>query len=227
MPLSTPPTTPPGPEFRIGDTRPGDGPPARRSDVNTDVGDETKIVVRAWIDPLVDDHGHDPRSAYVETFWLGVLGPTATWLLRRLATELEAHPDGVDFDLVSTAASMGMSFRSSRSSAFSKALQRCVMFGLAHPLADGGLAVRRRVPPVAHRHLRRLPAELQSLHEEWESEAVTLDDLTRAHGLAMAMLDVGDEPLLVEPQLRALGVGSAVAEQVAENAIRLDAGAEH
>ena len=42
------------------------------------------ITVRPWIDPVVDDDGFDPRSRYVEVFWLGVLGPTATWLLRRL-----------------------------------------------------------------------------------------------------------------------------------------------
>jgi len=179
------------------------------------------MTVRPWIDPLVDDRGHDPRSAYVETFWLGVLGPTATWLLRRLASELETQPDGFQFDLAATAASMGMSFKSSRSSAFTKALQRCVMFGLAHQLPCGGLAVRRRIPPVAHRHLRRLPLAVQLLHNEWESTVVTLDDLTRAHRLAMTMLEVGDEPTLVEAQLRALGVGVAIAEQVADNVARL------
>lgn len=28
-----------------------------------------------WVDPVVDDDGFDPRSRYVEWFWLGVLGP--------------------------------------------------------------------------------------------------------------------------------------------------------
>jgi hypothetical protein len=31
--------------------------------------------VEAWLDPLIDEVGHDPRSAYVETFWHPVLGP--------------------------------------------------------------------------------------------------------------------------------------------------------
>lgn len=212
-------------QLQIGDTRPlgavQQHPVAPPSPTTPRPAAGETITIRAWVDPLVDDHGHDPRSVYVETFWLGVLGPTATWLLRRFASELEAHPEGVDFDLVSTAASMGMSFRSTRSSAFSKALQRCVMFGLAHQLPDGGLAIRRRVPAVAQRHLRRLPTALQILHQEWESSVVTLDDLTRAHRLAMAMLEVGDEPILVEPQLRALGVASAVAEQVADNIAQL------
>ena len=33
-------------------------------------------------DPVVDSLGFDPRSAYVEHFWLGVLGPSAIWAAR-------------------------------------------------------------------------------------------------------------------------------------------------
>ena len=38
------------------------------------------LVVLPWADPVIDPIGHDPRSRYVELFWLGVLGPTATLL---------------------------------------------------------------------------------------------------------------------------------------------------
>lgn len=34
------------------------------------------IAVEAWSDPVIDQLGHDPRSAYVERFWLPVLGPS-------------------------------------------------------------------------------------------------------------------------------------------------------
>ena len=36
-----------------------------------------QIHVRAWTDPVIDQLGHDPRSQYVEWFWLSVLGPAA------------------------------------------------------------------------------------------------------------------------------------------------------
>lgn len=184
------------------------------------------LSIRPWDDPVVDEQGYDPRSRYVETFWLGVLGPTATWLLRRLANGLEQSPDGYELDLGATAKAMGLSFSAGRSSPFSKALQRCVMFGVAHPIAvggieNGGLAVRRRVPPVAHRHLRRMPDEVQREHSIWERSTISLDDLTRAHQLALAMVEVGDDTAIVEQQLRALGVGTAVAAQVADNMSRL------
>jgi len=33
------------------------------------------ITIKPWLDPVVDVLGHDPRSRYVETFWLPTLGP--------------------------------------------------------------------------------------------------------------------------------------------------------
>ena len=184
---------------------------------------QPSVSIRQWSDPIVDNDGHDPRSRYVETFWLGVLGPTATWLIRRLATELDRHPDGYELDLDTVARSMGLSFSAGRSSPFTKALQRCVMFGLAHPLPSGGLAVRRRIPRVAHRHLRRMPPTLQAEHAQWEHDTVSPLALARAHQLALAMINVGDEPSLVEHQLRAVGVDATTAATVADNMAQLSA----
>jgi hypothetical protein len=180
------------------------------------------IVIRPWIDPVVDDDGHDPRSRYVELFWLGVLGPTATWLVRRLAAGLDHEPDGYELDLAATAREMGLGFTVGRASPFTKALQRCVMFGMAHP-TPSGLAVRRRVPTVAHRHLRRMPDSVRAAHDEWQRTTITLDELSRAHRLAMAMVESGDEPTVVEHQLVALGVRDATAAEVADNVTKLRA----
>lgn len=181
----------------------------------------TTIMIRPWIDPLVDESGHDPRSRYVEQFWLGVLGPTATWLLRRLVAGFDLHPDGYELDLEATAGAMGLSHRSGRSSPFAKALQRCTMFGASHQTSDG-LAVRRRLPTVAHRHLRRMPVELQRQHHAWCRAEVSVDDLTRAHRLAVAMIEVGDSVSCLEHQLIAIGVGEHAAAQVADNLSRLE-----
>jgi hypothetical protein len=178
------------------------------------------LTIRPWIDPVVDDDGHDVRSRYVETFWLGVLGPTATWLVRRFAAGLDTSPEGYDVDLSETARAMGLSFTSRRSSPFSKALQRCVMFGLAHPIPSG-LAVRRRVPAVAFRHLRRMPEPVQRAHADWIDSTVSLDDLARAHHLALAMREVGDDDALIEHHLVALGIHDSVAATVADNLSRL------
>jgi hypothetical protein len=180
----------------------------------------SSFSIRPWVDPVVDQRGYDPRSRYVEIFWLGVLGPTATWLTRRLVAGLEQAPDGYELDLVETAKAMGLSFSTARSSPFSKALQRCVMFGLAHPI-EQGLAIRRRIPPVSYRHLQRMPEEVQVAHAEWTHTTVGFDELSRAHRLAMVLLETGDEAALVEHHLVALGVSNAVASEAADNACQL------
>jgi len=134
----------------------------------------TNATIRPWADPVVDARGHDPRSAYVERFWLSVIGPTAMWIMRRFADEFDRAPDGFELDLDHAATSMGLSFAKGRNSPFGKALHRCVMFGLAQPLSDG-FAVRRRFPTVAQRHLQRLPDDLRATHDDWARRMVRPD----------------------------------------------------
>jgi hypothetical protein len=164
------------------------------------------LVVIPWHDDVVDPIGFDPRSHYVELFWLNVLGPTATWLLRRLVTGLDEFPGGYELDLTETAGALGLSYSPTASNPFTRALGRCVLFGVARP-AGGGLAVRRRLPPVAARHLARMPPHLRQLHQRWKrSGPFSMDDVRRANVLAEAMRSVGDDPDVIERQLLGLGV---------------------
>ena len=123
------------------------------------------LRVEPWLDPVIDNLGHDPRSAYVETFWLPVLGPSTTWLLRHLTTRLEESPDGVELDVDETARSLGLGERLGPNAPFARTLKRCVDFGMAEWRGPLHLAVRRRLPPLARRHLRRLPESLQARHD--------------------------------------------------------------
>nr|MBA3655146.1 hypothetical protein [Actinomycetota bacterium] len=74
------------------------------------------LDIRPWPDPVIDVLGHDPRSHYVETYWLSVLGPSTTWLLRRLARGLETSPAGFTLSLDSTARALGLATTSSKHS---------------------------------------------------------------------------------------------------------------
>lgn len=131
-------------------------------------------TITPWHDPIVDQRGHDPRSVYVERYWLSVIGPTATWIMRRLADRFDEQPNGFEIDLGHTATSMGLSFAKGATSPFGKALHRCVMFGLAQPSTDG-LTVRRWLPSVAQRHLKRLPDDVQAEHAEWARRTIRID----------------------------------------------------
>ena len=177
------------------------------------------VRVTPWVDPVVDRRGHDPRSVYVELFWLGVLGPTATWLLRRLVAGFDTAPDGYDLDVPSTARALGLSVSKGIASPFAKAVKRCVMFGVAHDVSDG-LAVRRRLPPISQRHLGRLPDALQAAHGNWTRTTIDLDALERGRTLALAMIESGDDRGLLEPQLVAVGVPPPAAAEVCELVLR-------
>lgn len=178
-----------------------------------------RVRVTPWHDPVVDRRGHDPRSVYVELFWLGVLGPTATWLLRRLVAGFDDEPDGYDLDVADTARALGLSVAKGTGSPFAKAVQRCVMFGVANRLSEAWV-VRRRLPPISQRHLLRLPTDLQTAHERWSRTTIHLDSLERAHTLACAMLAAGDDTGVLEPQLVAVGVPPPAAAEACELVLR-------
>lgn len=111
-----------------------------------------------WTDPVVEAHGHDPRSVYCETFWLPVLGPTSLWLLRRTATLLERWPDGITVDVGDLAGQLGV-----QPSQLRATLNRLTYFRIA----ERGVNVwriRTRLGPVPTRLQRRLPASLLALH---------------------------------------------------------------
>jgi len=90
-----------------------------------------RLKVFAWCDPEVDHAGHDPRSTYVERFWLPVLGPTCLWLLRNLSAALEVSPGGLDLDIEHTARQIGLGGRRGRYRPFQRAVGRLVTFELA------------------------------------------------------------------------------------------------
>jgi hypothetical protein len=171
------------------------------------------LVVLPWVDPVVDPIGHDPRSRYVELFWLGVLGPTATLLLRRLADGLQSYPEGFELDVPDLARGLGIKLQGQRRAAFMNALERTVLFGMAQHHSHG-LLVRRRIPPLSHRQVMQLPGDLRAAHIEWSTPSpLTAPDHVRwrAEALADAMLAAGDEPELVERHLVLVGVPPAVA----------------
>ena len=174
------------------------------------------LVVVPWHDDVVDAIGYDPRSTYVENFWLSVLGPTTTWIVRRMVTGLDEYPGGYELDLAQTAAALGLVFSPGAANPFARSLHRAVLFGAAQPV-PGGLAVRRRLPPVSTRHLQRMPPYLQATHAAWRRPAAAgAAQADRARILARAMLQAGDPGDALERQLLGLGVPPVTAVSVTE-----------
>lgn len=128
------------------------------------------LHVRPWPDDVIDRLGFDPRSAYVEEFWLGVLGPSTVWLLRRLAAGFDYSPEGFDLDLAETARSLGLGDRSGRHSPFVRSINRTIQFGLSQLVGPDEIAVRRRLPPLNRQQLGRMSSALQARHAAWQEQ---------------------------------------------------------
>jgi hypothetical protein len=114
-------------------------------------------------DPVVEAVGHDPRSAYVESFWLPILGPSTVVAARHLSARLEVAPGGVTLSLALLAQQLGLGTGTGRNAPLIKSLARLTVFGLAIPKGDA-YALRLAFPPLARRHLRRLAPQLVEAH---------------------------------------------------------------
>jgi hypothetical protein len=174
------------------------------------------IRVMPWPDPVLDAVGHDPRSWYVETFWLPTLGPTALLLLRHLADRFETNPKGVQLAVADTAAALGLGPRDGQSSPLIRTLTRLQQFELACSDGDATIAVRTTLPPVHRRHVRRLPTALQARHAEWvEAQASSPVDIARRRARRFALtLLMQNEPIdAVERALHAGGFHPALAHE--------------
>lgn len=163
------------------------------------------LAVETWSDPVIDQLGHDPRSAYVEKFWLPILGPSSVWLLRRLADGLDHNPEGFEIDLVDTARSLGVGMRGGRNAPLMRTFDRCCRFGAARMHGTTSISVRRRLAPLTRAQTERLPISLQAEHDQWLRRPRTSPSFeqmqTRARSLALSMIQLGEDHQSVERQL--------------------------
>lgn len=108
--------------------------------------------------------GYPPESAYVETFWLPLIGPSATLLLRRLSAWLEPDPNGFSVPIAVLGRYLGLGTGTGRHSPTVRTLARLTNFALA-AIEDDVYRVRGEVPMLDGRQLARLPSGLVTAHE--------------------------------------------------------------
>lgn len=128
----------------------------------------SSVLVLPWRDEVVDASGFPPLSRYVETVWLPVAGPSATWAYRRLGILALAVPEGVALDLVVLGQDLGLSANGVVSSRLVHALDRLERFGLLARF-DTEIWVRTSAPPVPDRLVGRLSPAVQAVHRELSS----------------------------------------------------------
>lgn len=108
-----------------------------------------------------DDIGHDPRAAYVERFWLPILGPATTFLARLAAYGFDTT-DSYQTDTAHLANALGLR----TASRLSRALHRLEHFGLATHHADQW-TLRAAWPWLDYGHIRKLTDPLKTEHNAW------------------------------------------------------------
>jgi len=192
------------------------------SEATRSVADGPTLRIVQWVDPVADPHGMHPCSRYVELYWLGIIGPSTTWLLRRLTYGLEVHGDGFDLHLPETARSLGLGDKMGKNSPFRRALARLVTFELARPRGPGELAVRQHIPPLPLRHLSRLPDSLQRSHRRWLAEQRLSGPeqmRRRASRLAAGLAEAGHDRAAIERRLGDWRFHPAVAFRTAREAV--------
>ena len=183
--------------------------------------DGPSLHIVQWVDPIADPHGLHPCSRYVELYWLAIIGPSTTWLLRRLTYGLEVHGDGFDLHLPETARSLGLGDKMGKNSPFRRALARLITFELARSHGPGELAVRQHIPPLPLRHLSRLPESLQRSHRRWMAEQRLSGPeqmRRRAQRLATGLADAGHDRATIERRLANWHFHPAVAFKAAAEA---------
>ncbi len=179
----------------------------------------TTITIQPWPDPVIDTVGHDPRSLYAETFWLPTIGPTALLLLRHLASRFDQRAGAIDLPVADTSQALGVGERAGNSSPIVRSLVRLETFDLACSDGRGTVAVRRNLPPLQRRHVRKLSTPLQTAHAEWTQSSLEdpphSEARRRARRLALALLEQGDDADHVERVLFSTGFHPAICHDAA------------
>ncbi len=128
---------------------------------------EPRLQVVPWRDEVIDRHGHDLRSSYVERFWLPVVGPSVVLFLRRMAADLEHAPDGIEIQTAEFALELGLGVKGGRHGPLWRAIERACRFGAASRNGQT-LAVRLNINPLSPRQIERLPPALRLAHPRHE-----------------------------------------------------------
>ena len=84
-----------------------------------------ELTVRAWS----TDRGvalFPVQHEYVEMLWLPVIGPSSTWLLRRLGSWALAFPDGVSVVLPELSESLGLGWTAGVHSSLQRSMVKSI-----------------------------------------------------------------------------------------------------
>jgi len=110
------------------------------------------------------------QHQYIELLWLPVVGPSTTWLLRRLAGLASVSPAGCKVVLAELSESLGLGLAAGQNSSMQRSVRRLIRFGLADWTA-GTLEVAGTVPPIPNVYLHKMSVGLVRSHDKMMQES--------------------------------------------------------
>ena len=147
-------------------TRVADSPPVA---LGSDRGETLRVG--EWRRESVG--GSDVRSAYVERYWLPILGPTSIMLLRCVANTLDASGGiAVTLSTGALASQIGLGNEPGSIGVLRRCFRRLEQFGFVIVGTEQEHKFRLVAPCLARRQIVRLPPHLQTLHA---TEVATLN----------------------------------------------------
>lgn len=165
---------------------------------------ESPIRFTSWRDVNIESLGYDPRSSYVEKFWLPFLGPSTVFMIRRVTELLESEPYGFALALEDFSIMLGLGANTNKHSSVQKTLNRLLVFELARIMPSKAVSVRLKLPPLPQRYLNRLSSSMRLLHEKetkGEDENGLSSIRARARSLALTLSRLGHDRSAIERQL--------------------------
>lgn len=192
-------------------------PSPSQTEADTEPEEDPCLTLSRWHDPVIDQLGFDPRSRYVERFWLSTLGPSTVFLLRLSADLLDASDEPVEVELEELAIRLGIGYQGGRNSALRRTLNRACRFGAARFAGREEIQMRFRMAPINRGHVERLPEALQTEHDRWLSRGTdsSAHERGRARRLALSLIECGDGYAETERQL----IGWQVSDSAAMEAV--------
>lgn len=109
----------------------------------------------------------DPFDSYVEMFWLPILGPSATWMLRRFHMGLRSQPDGFAIGLVELGQQLGLGTSVAANSSTVRTLDRLIGFNVVTRVQDNRgsyVEVPSGIRMLSDRQVAGLTPVLQAAH---------------------------------------------------------------
>ena len=161
-------------------------------------------MVHRWEDRVVESLGFPVNSNYTETVLLPILGPSATWCLRRLGAWAEAHPNGIEIDTLELAKDLGLGAHLGRNAAINRTLNRLCQFEMASWSGGDWLAVRTSVAPLPDRQIARLSPAVAHVHKTLVDQAGI--SRMRANGMVAGLAPAVEAPVPVAANGAAIGV---------------------